>query len=225
MERPLALFCLNGIIQVKGVNGMKKIITTILIIVLCLALYSCGKVQDDAAEDDVIDGIVLAVYVNGKNYVISYYVEEEEKLPEGFEYTGNVESGIYEGCEYYINENEPYWIYVKSWVGVAEESEKAYYRFVDSEIYGKDYLCVNGVLYCSSGTRMGDDLPKGFTSAGRAEFSGYDTVPEGTLSSNTGSEEVFVDENDDSTVLVRTTWFGAGNERVKGLKVYIKVEK
>lgn len=203
---------------------MKKIIIAVLIIIMCLALFSCEKSKAVETEDDDLDGVVLAVPVNGKNYVISIYGDEEGELPEGFEYAGTVESGIYEGCEYYTNENEPYWVYVKAWVGVAEESEKAFYRMVDSEIAGKRYICVNGVLYYSSGARTEGDLPAGFESAGRAEFSGYDTVPEGKLSSNTGSEEVFVNKNDDSVVLVRTTWFGSENERFKGFTVYIKAE-
>ena len=222
LEQPLETFRLNGIIQVKGVIGMKKIILVLLIFAMCFALCGCGEKQSSAEAGDMPDGIVASVSVGGKDYLLSRYHKAENELPEGFVYTGQVENGVYEGCEYYTNENEQYWIYVKSWVGVAEESEKAYYRFVDSDICGKDYICVNGVLYYSSGERIGD-MPEGFISAGRAAFSGYDTVPEGELSSNTGSEEVFVNKNDDSTVLVRTTWFGSGNERFQGFKVYIKI--
>jgi len=208
---------------------MKKIIIAVLIIIMCLALFSCEKSKAVETEDDDLDGVVLAVPVNGKNYVISIYGDEEDELPEGFEYAGTVESGVYEGCEYYTDENEPYWIYVKSWVGIAEKSEKGYFRFVDSEIYGKNYISYNGNLYVEGWdkiywNRIEGELPEGFESAGRAEFSGYDTVPEGKLSSNTGSEEVFVNKNDDSVVFVRTTRFGSGNERFKGFTVYIKAE-
>ena len=149
-----------------------------------------------------------------------------------------VEKGGYEGCEYYTNKNEPYWVYVKVQTN-GEEDKYEYFRFVDEEIRGKDYVCANGVLYVSGWTadyktdardnvfgdiRIEGDLPKGFVSAGRAEFSGYDTVPEGALSSNTGSEEIFISESDDSVVLVPTTWHTYGNVRHKGFNVYMVEE-
>ena len=225
---------------------MKKFLCVVLA-VLCIIGAGCSKWENNAdggiPEGQEIYDVVPMIPVGGKDYMISPRVSKESSLPDGFEYAGTVEKGMYEGCEYYTNENEPYWIYVNALVDAAdaEVPEYTYFRFVDEAIRGKDYVCVNGVLYVSGWSadytvdardnifgdiRIEGDLPEGFESIGRAEFSGYDTVPEGELSSNTGSEEIFINENDDSVILVRTTWFTApidenGEVRHTGFNVYI----
>lgn len=126
----------------------------------------------------------------------------------------------------------------------------AYVRYVDERLRGKDLVCCNGNCYISmwSAQYLGDNPdvtreyydemdslygnriegvpPDGFVLAGTAEFTGYDTVPTGTLASNTGITEVYYNSSDPTVIFVGTHWFTAtaaenGETRHDGFNVYI----
>lgn len=126
----------------------------------------------------------------------------------------------------------------------------AYVRYVDERLRGRDLICHNGKYYISMwsaesfgdhpdvteeyydemyalyGLRIEGAAPDGFVLAGTAEFTGYDTVPAGTLASNTEAAEVYYNPDDPAAVLVQTHWFTAtaeesGETRHDGFNVYI----
>lgn len=222
---------------------MRKIIAAVLVVFMCFALYSCGNEQDEGdggiPEGQEIYDVVPMVPVGDRDYLMSTNTISLLTPPEGFVYAGKIEKGMYKDCEYYTNDAEPLWIYVRAQANAADKEAEPvykYFRFVDTDICGKEYICVDGVLYVSGWSadhernardnifgdiRIEGELPKGFESIGRAEFSGFDTIPEGKLSSNTGSEEVFMNKNDNSVLLIKTVWRTYGNVRHEGFDVYV----
>lgn len=133
------------------------------------------------------------------------------------------------------------------------EPHDAYVRYVDQRLRGKDLLCCQGELYISMwsadyygedpdvseayhdemeerfGLRIEGDAPDGFVSVGIAAFSGHDTIPSGTLSSNQGQAEVYCSPNEPDVALVRTHWFTStkeegGETRHEGFDVYIRYD-
>lgn len=133
------------------------------------------------------------------------------------------------------------------------EPHDAYVRYVDQRLRGKDLLCCQGELYISMwsadyygedpdvseayydemeerfGLRIEGDAPDGFVSVGIATFSGDDTIPSGTLSSNQGQAEVYCSPNEPDVALVRTHWFTStkeegGETRHEGFDVYIRYD-
>lgn len=128
-----------------------------------------------------------------------------------------------------------------------------YQRYVDERLRGKELICCRGEYYISMlsadyftgqpdvnrayydqmceiyGKRIEGDVPEGFVSAGRAEFSGYDTVPQGELSCNVGAMPIYVNPDEPDVVLFPTIWqtapLGAeGETNHKGFKVYIRYD-
>lgn len=81
---------------------------------------------------------------------------------------------------------------------------------------------VRSSLY-STGYRFEGAAPDGFVSAGTTEFTGYDTIPQGALSSNQGSYEVFINPDEPDVILERTNWSSADGEH-KGFDVYIRYD-
>ena len=133
------------------------------------------------------------------------------------------------------------------------EPHDAYVRYVDVRLRGKDLVCYNGEHYISiwsatpSGAypdvsreyyeamenehsiRIEGDVPDGFISAGTAEFTGQDTVPRGTLSSNQGAHEVYINPDEPDVVLVPTYWHTHTKEegketRHEGFDIYIRYD-
>ena len=133
------------------------------------------------------------------------------------------------------------------------DPHNTYVRYVDARLRGKDLVCYNGEYYISMwsaepygdfpdvsnefintmesayGIRIEGDAPDGFVSAGIAEFSGYDTIPRGTLSSNEGAYEVYVNPNKPDVILVATQWKTApagenGETNHSGFNVYIRYD-
>ena len=131
------------------------------------------------------------------------------------------------------------------------DPHNAYVRYVDIRLRGKDIVCYNGEYYISMwsaepsgdspdvsneyfdtmkgiyGIRIEGDAPDGFVSAGIAEFSGYDTIPRGALTSNEGAYEVYVNPNEPDVILVSTQWHTApvgenGEKDHSGFNVYIR---
>lgn len=136
---------------------------------------------------------------------------------------------------------------------VPAEPHYAYARYVDERLRGRDLLSYGGVLYISLwsaddwsetpdvdkdraaavreqyGVRIEGDAPAGFTLAGTAEFSGYDTIPEGALSSNQERGTVYVSEEEPDIALFAATWFTApaeetGEQEHHGFNVYLRYE-
>lgn len=130
------------------------------------------------------------------------------------------------------------------------EPHGAYVRYVDERIRGKDLVCYNGEYYISMwsadvygnypdvsreyyntmentyGIRIEGKVPDGFASVGIAEFSGHDTIPNGTLASNESASEVYVNPNEPDVILVPTKWYTApigenGETNHSGYNVYI----
>nr|WP_276857480.1 hypothetical protein [Intestinimonas timonensis] len=133
------------------------------------------------------------------------------------------------------------------------EPHDAYVRYVDQRLRGKDLLCCQGDLYISMwsadyygedpdvseayynemeerfGLRIEGDAPDSFVSVGIAAFSGDDTIPSGTLSSNQGQAEVYCSPNEPDVALVRTHWFTSTEEegreiRHEGFDVFIRYD-
>ncbi len=188
------------------------------------------------------------IVVNEKTYLISSHMAVSEACPAGFVYAGESEMGGMGSCAYYVSPDMPQWVYVYHDVNTdgtvddtgtltRTETHKAYVRYVDIEIRGKDFVCYNGQLYISLWSADPDgeraDLPRafydqmkdaygvrieaaqppdGFILAGQAAFSGYDTVPAGELSSNVPQAEVYVSSDDGNAVLVSTQWHTAGGK-------------
>lgn len=136
---------------------------------------------------------------------------------------------------------------------IPAEPHEAYARYVDARLRGRDLLSVDGVLYISLwsaddwsetpdvdkdrstavreqyGVRIEGEAPSGFTLAGTAEFSGYDTIPKGALSSNQEVGAVYVSEEETDIVLFSTVWFTASDEETgetehQGFDVYLRYE-
>ena len=194
------------------------------------------------------------VTVDGKVYLISSHLSSYDDCPEGFTLGGVLEGGDFDGCSYYTSEEHPQLVYVYSETNnrgevdstgtvIATEWHMAYLRFASEEMRGKDFVCVDGQLYTSMwngwgavdaefydriettyGIRMEGDAPEGFVSRGCAEFVGWDIWPTGSLSSNTGEEEIYVNPAKPEIVLVAATWQNVSGVH-SGFDVYLRYEK
>lgn len=129
----------------------------------------------------------------------------------------------------------------------------AYVRYVDARLRGKDLVCCNDEYYISMwsaeyygkfpdvsseyyntmknnyGIRIETDLLEGFVSAGISDFSGYDTIPHGTLTSNKGEYEIYVNPDKPDVILVASQWQTApvgvnGEINHSGFDVYIRYD-
>ena len=197
----------------------------------------------EAPSGDLAPDLIL----DDKTYMISPYLEVSDTLPEGFAYAGRAPIGGFDSCDYYLNPAIPDWVYVHQEVynNITGETPMKYVRYVDLSIRGKDFVCVDDVLYVSLwsisptespqlyaraqetyGIRIEGDAPADFISLGKALFSGWDTLPQGTLASNTGTEEVLHCPDDPDVLLVSTAWHTAPDEtgemRHTGWNVYIR---
>jgi len=117
------------------------------------------------------------------------------------------------------------------------EPHMAYVRYVDARIRGRDFVSIDDVVYISLWSaqlhgsspdisresydaaiqrwdvRLEEErAPKDLQILGTAAFSGWDTIPEGKLSSNTGTENIAVLPDTDEVVFVSTEWHTAGDE-------------
>ncbi len=181
---------------------------------------------------------------DGRTYIVSSYLAMEPALPAGYAYVGESENG-----PFYASARTPEWVYVWQEVytdGTVDESgtlnpappHHEYVRYVDSRLRGRDLICREGRLYepllgaedypdllDAYGPRIEGALPAGFVSLGTAAFSGLDTVPDGILSCNTGSAEIFADPADDRVLLLPAVWHTApqndGEVEHHGFTVYV----
>lgn len=192
---------------------------------------------------DIAPHLVL----DGRTYMISPYLEVTDTLPEGFSYACRAPVGGFDACDCYTNPATPAWIYVHQAVydNVTGEAPMKYVRYVDLSIRGKDFVCVDDTVYVSLwsiapdespqlyaraketyGISIKGDAPAGFISLGKADFSGYDTIPQGKLSSNTGAEEILSCPDDPDILLVSTAWHTvpdeSGEMRHTGWNTYIR---
>lgn len=132
------------------------------------------------------------------------------------------------------------------------EPHNAYVRYVDERLRGKGIVCVEGDYYISMwsaslydypdvslefykqiestyGVRIEGEPPEGFAFIGTTEFSGYDTVPRGKLSSNEGKFDIYANPDDPEVIFVSTFWHTHTAEektetRHEGFNVYIKYD-
>ena len=229
-------------------------IAACLCVLLALFLPLVHQEEPEAPSADAAD-VAPHVILGDTTYIVSSYLAMSEELPEGFSYAGTVSLYGEEGHAYYTNPDCPEWIYIRQemrYDGTQDEHgallqtepHMEYVRYVDSTIRGRDFVSYNGALYVSMwsvsptespqlyaraeetyGIRIEGEAPDGFLSAGTAEFSGHDTLPKGTLSSNTGTEEVYADPDDPEVLLVSTKWHIApdetGESLHRGFNVYI----
>lgn len=132
---------------------------------------------------------------------------------------------------------------------IETEPHPAYVRYVDDRLRGKALLCYEGHYYISMwsadpatdvteedyqqmmeqyGVRMEGAPPDGFVFAGKAEFTGEDTVPEGILASNQEAEDVYYHPEHPEVLLMKTQWFTAsgpdGETSHDGFDVYIQYD-
>ena len=113
---------------------------------------------------------------------------------------------------------------------VSTEPHLAYARYVDARLRGKDLVLCNENYYISMwsavsygdapdvsaayydsvestyGIRMEGEAPEGFSPIGTAVFTGHDTIPRGTLASNRGAHEVYVDPEHPEIILIPAAW-------------------
>lgn len=220
----------------------------------CLCLVVIMALWADVADEpmgNACDEIPI-VHVNGTDYMLTARGAAYQECPEGFEYAGVFEEGLYEGSPYYTNAEMPEHIYL--YFDSRADGTMDYVRFVDAEIRGDDYVRCNGQLYIRWGTAKtyGDDpdvtdevydaakerfalhfegeAPDGFEFVGTAQFEGYEIVPQGELSCNTDAWErdVWADPEDDSIILVSTAWHtseGQLSVRHTGFEVYFKISE
>ena len=117
------------------------------------------------------------------------------------------------------------------------EPHMAYVRYVDARIRGRDFVSIDDVVYISlwSARLYGSapdisresydaaiqrwdvrveagQAPEDLQILGAAVFSGWDTIPEGKLTSNTGTENIAVLPDTEEVVFVSTEWHTAGDE-------------
>lgn len=193
------------------------------------------------------------VIVDGKVYLISSHLSSYDDCPAGFTLGGVLEGGDFDGCSYYTSGEHPQLVYVYTETNnrgeldstgtvIPTEWHMAYLRFAAEEIRGKDFVCVDGQLYTSMwngwgivdgefydrieaeyGIRIEGEAPEGFVSRGCAEFVGWDIWPEGSLSSNTGEEEIYADPENPDIVLVATTWQNVSGAHT-GFNVYLRYD-
>lgn len=132
---------------------------------------------------------------------------------------------------------------------ISTEPHNAYVRYVDERLRGKELICHEGKYYISLwsaksygenpdvteeyydkveslyGPRFKAPAPEGFELLGTAEFTGYDTVPEGKLSSNEGALKIHQSHDEPEVLLAETTWSTAPDSDGKtlhhGFDVYI----
>lgn len=221
----------------------KKTLTAGLILLGIIAAFFVVRPNPQAPSAQV-PGLV----VDGTYYTVSSYLTKEEDLPQGF-----VSGGSYNingsNLEYFVNRQNTLWVYVLQEVynSQTQQTTMKYVRYVDSRIRGRDYISCGGSLYVSLWSAEGNltqeeqdrvkDLygmrvegmpPAEFEYVGRAEFSGYDTIPQGPLASNTDRQEVYLHSTDDTILLASITWNTAphkGEEgRHTGFNVYVKCE-
>ena len=209
-----------------------------------LPLLHNAKPQEPMSPIDTAPPHIL---LGGTMYVISPHLEMSDELPEGFSYAGTAPAGGFDACDYYTNPAMPEWVYVHQQVynNITGETPMKYVRYVDQAIRGKDFVCVHNALYVSLwsispdeapelysraeetyGIRIEGDAPEGFISLGNTDFSGHDTIPAGTLASNTGTEEALQNPAAPDILLVSTAWHTApdenGEQRHTGWNVYIR---
>lgn len=209
------------------------------------------KTVEDTA--DTQDG-APSFQTEDATYIISPYLVMSNELPLGYEYAGTYEEDNV-AYDYYLDPAYPQHAFVYQEVrtdGTVDENgtltqtepHMAYVQYVDSRLRGLNLISVKGTLYVTAwaadsaeddgteafineyGTRIEGTAPEGFTYLGKAAFSGYDTIPEGDLSSNTGEEEIWIDPDDDSVILVSTIWHtspdNTGEETHYGFHVYTR---
>lgn len=187
------------------------------------------------------------IVLGGITYFQSPYQIAFENCPDGFKYGGVIESGIAEGCSYYINLQIPEWIYVEQDVkriGTADDFYLGYARYVDENICGKDFINYNGTIYVSMlsaeyplvvdkalydeiertyGRRIEDSDVSGFLPAGITVFEGYDVVPYNDFGSNTHQkeEQIYANIDNEDVILLSTSWETSSGTH-EGFDVYIK---
>lgn len=178
------------------------------------------------------------VTVEGTDYIVSPYIAVEDACPPGFREGGILSTGE----TYYVDAAHPLWVYVRH---VGDTDAPVYVRYVDARLRGRALVCTEGNLYISLwsadstpdlnhatvnrirsvyGLRIEGDVPDGFTCLGRAVFTGEDTLPSGSLASNTGEETVYRSP-DGEVLLVSTVWHTAvdGTEqRHTGFNIYMR---
>lgn len=220
----------------------------------CLCLVVITALWADVADEPIGNDRATPpmVRVNGTDYMLTGRGAMYQECPEGFVFTGTFEDGDYEGIPYYTKPEMPEHIYL--YFDYRADGTMDYVRFVDVKIRGDDYVRCNGQLYisCWSAKTYGDDpdltngdynlakakyglrfegeAPDGFEFMGKAEFEGYEIVPQGELSCNTDAWErdVWADPEDDSIILVSTAWHtNKGNLSVRhtGFDVYFKLSE
>ena len=192
--------------------------------------------------------------INGKQYLASTKQAVSFDLPSGFSPAGKADIDAFKECPYYTNPDQTEWVYV--WQNVSTDMDNpryAYVRYVDVRLRGRDLVCCNGEYYISMwsvypdgafadvsleyynamesayGIRIEGEAFDGFKSVGIAEFTGFDTIPDGALASNNNDCEVYVNPNNPDIILVPTQWYTAPNSDHKeichnGFDIFIRYD-
>ncbi len=223
----------------------KKTILTAGLVLLAVA----GALLAVRPNPQAPSGLPPGFAVQDREYVVSSYLQMEDSQPEGFVLGGSC-SMDGRSWDYYINEEIPQWVYVHQEIynSLSQKIDMKYVRYVDSRIRGVDYISYGGSLYVSMwtahnhlsqeeqdrvreiyGLRLEGMPPAEFAYVGKAEFTGYDTIPEKGLGCNTGRPEVYIHSTDEAILLASVRWntapHGDDDGRHTGFNVYVKCEK
>ena len=210
---------------------------------LCLAVVLGTGLWNSRPVEETGDptGSAPHIVVDGQAYYISPHCIVVNDLPTGFVYGGEtIVAGEDNARPYYVSADSPEWIYVFQDAEDQSSDTANYVRYVDERLRGRDLISVNGQLYMSMwsaedygeepdvpadfykqiessyGIRIEGNAPTGFVSTGKAEFSGYDTIPRGKLACNKQAAEVFVNPNAPDVVLLATRWHTANPDSSQG---------
>lgn len=235
--------------------GMAACLCLLAVIALPLMIPSPPQTPPDPPAGDV-EEVAPCIHHDGKTYYVSPYLEMSREIPDGFVYAGTTSIDGTGDYAYYTHPDHPEWIYVEMVMqydgssddhGALLETEPhiEYVRYVESNIRGRNFICLNNILYESMwtlspseseqlytraeetyGIRIEGDVPDGFICVGTAEFSGHDTIPTGALASNTGKEVIYTHLEDSDILLVSTKWHTAPDSTGEilhcGFNVYIR---
>ena len=214
------------------------------IIAACMVIVACVAVVmlNNSNNTDTCD-LPSSIVVDGTTYVISSSYTAVSDCPDGFEYSGvigtdNTDDEYLIGCNYYINEAIPEWIYVYCEVWDSKNNASmAYVRFVTEDIRNSNFIRYNGQIYVSMwsdwyakdasyrekydrmeeryGIRVETDTPENCAFVGKAHLEETDRIPQIQLGVNDADydgAEVYANPDDNQVLYVGTSWYTATAE-------------
>lgn len=226
--------------KVKKVAWLKWGISAACLVAVAFAAVILLNTRD---SDTVSHDGPPEIMVNDTTYIMSSSYTAVSACPDGFEYNGTIDAGNTEdayliGCNYYVNNEVPEWIYVYCEVWDSQNNAStAYVRFVAKDIRNNDFIRYNDRIYVSMwgdwfskddshraeydkmqeryGIRIETDIPEDGVLAGKAHFEKTDRIPKiqlGVDDADYDNAEVYANPDDDQVLYVGTSWYTATKE-------------